>query len=214
LDGEHTADAFDELVTPALAARLRFVLEADALKRVARRSYIASGERHENSAEHSWHLALMALVLAGYAAEPIDVGRVVAMAILHDLVEIDAGDTFIYDDAARAEKESAEREAADRLFGLFHGGDELRAIWEEFEADTTAEARFARALDRLEPLLLNHANRGQPWREHGITVDRVRAINSVIGKGSPELWEAARSLIDDALAHGWLPDTDTKEDGP
>ena len=211
MDAEHTAETFDELVTPALAARLRFVLEADALKRVARRSYIASGERHENSAEHSWHLALMALVLAGYAAEPIDVGRVVAMVILHDLVEIDAGDTFIYDDAARAEKETAELAAADRLFGLFQGGDRLRAIWEEFEADNTAEARFARALDRLEPLLLNHANRGKPWREYGITADRVRQINSAIGNGSPELWEAARSLIDDALARGWLPDT--KEDG-
>jgi putative hydrolase of HD superfamily len=201
---DHTAERLAGAVDGELAARLRFVLEADALKRVERRSSITGGRRLENSAEHSWHLALMALVLAPYAAEPIDVGRVVTMVLVHDLVEIDAGDAFVYDDAARAATDAAERAAADRLFGLYPQGDALRACWEEFEANETADARFARALDRLQPLLLNHANRGEPWRRHGITADRVRAVNRVIDAASQDLWNAAQSLIDDAVAQGWL----------
>jgi putative hydrolase of HD superfamily len=204
VDGEHTIDAVDGEVADELVARLRFVLQADALKQVLRRNSIANGERRENSAEHSWHLAVMALVLAPYADVPIDVSRVVTMVLVHDIVEIDAGDAFVYDEAARAEKAEAEIAAADRLYALFPRGEELRALWEEFEANETAEARFAHALDRLQPLLLNHANRGMPWREHGITADRVRHVNSVVEDGSTELWGAARTLIDDAVNQGWL----------
>jgi putative hydrolase of HD superfamily len=204
VDADHTAERLATAVDGDLAARLRFVLEADALKRIDRRSSITGGTRLENSAEHSWHLALMALVLAPYARGSIDVGRVVAMVLVHDLVEIDAGDTFVYDDAARTAKEAAERVAADRLFGMYPRADALRACWEEFEAAETADARFARALDRLQPLLLNHANRGEPWRRHGITADRVRAVNRVIDAASQDLWNAAQSLIDDAVAQGWL----------
>jgi putative hydrolase of HD superfamily len=212
VDGEHTADALSGRLPAELAARLRFVLEADALKQVTRRSFITSGERNENSAEHSWHLALMALVLAPYADETVDVTRVVMMVILHDLVEIDAGDVFIYDDAAHAEKERAELAAATRLFGLYPRGDELRELWEEFEANTTPEARFARALDRLQPLLLNHANRGRPWREHAITADRVRQVNSAVGHGSSALWDAAQTLIADAVERGWLPEHEAERE--
>jgi putative hydrolase of HD superfamily len=190
---------------PDVVARLRFILEADALKEVLRRSSITNGARRENSAEHSWHLALMAIALAPCSDEPIDVARVVEMVVVHDLVEIDVGDTFIYDDAARAEKEAQERIAAARLFGLLPGGDVLLARWEEFEARVTPEARFARAIDRLQPLLLNHANEGRPWREHEIAADRVTAINSIIDDASHDLWAAARTLIDDAVTRGWLP---------
>jgi putative hydrolases of HD superfamily len=205
---EHTDGALDALPSD-LASRLRFVLEADALKTILRRNSIVSGTRLENSAEHSWHLAVMALVLAPYSKEPIDLGRVVSMLRVHDLVEIDAGDTFVYDISARLQQEAAETAAAERLFGMFAGGDEMRALWDEFEARATPEARFARAIDRLEPLLLNHANRGEPWRQHGVHADQVRALNSLIADGSDDLWNAARELMDDAVERGWLP---TSED--
>jgi putative hydrolase of HD superfamily len=190
----------------ALARRLAFLLEADRLKGIERQSSITGGARRENSAEHSWHLALFALVLGDHAPDEVDVSRVVAMLLLHDLVEIDAGDTFVYDESAHADKAERERAAADRLFALLPDdqGPSLRSLWEEFEERATADARFAAALDRLQPLLLNHANRGEPWARHGITADRVRARNAHIAEGSPDLWTAAREIIDDAVAQGWL----------
>jgi len=202
---EHTAAALEALDAD-LAARLRFVLEADSLKSVLRRNSITDGSRRENSGEHSWHLALMALVLAPYSAAPLDVARVVEILLVHDLVEIDAGDTFVYDDSARARKAELETRAADRLFALIPGdtGLRLRARWDEFEASTTPEARFAHSVDRLAPLLCNHANRGDVWAEYGVTAERARHYNAHIADGAPDLWTAARTLIDDALDHGWI----------
>jgi putative hydrolase of HD superfamily len=202
---DHTAIALESL-EPELAARLRFVLEADSLKSVLRRNSITDGSRRENSGEHSWHLALMALVLAPHSDAPIDIARVVEMLLVHDLVEIDAGDTFVYDDAARAMKEELEQRAADRLFALIPGeaGTRLRARWDEFEAGATAEARFAHSVDRLAPLLLNHANRGNVWAEHGITATRARAYNAHIAEGAPDLWTAAQTLIGDAVENHWI----------
>ena len=178
---EHTGGALEAL-SPDLASRLRFLLEADALKTILRRNSIVGGTRLENSAEHSWHLAVMALVLAPYR------------------------DTFIYDVSARLEQAAAEAAAAERLFEMFPDGHEMRALWEEFETRATPEARFARAIDRLEPLLLNHANRGETWRRHGVHAEQVRAVNSLIADGSDELWDAAVSLMDDAVKRGWLPE--------
>jgi putative hydrolases of HD superfamily len=202
---DHTGAALEPL-DAELTARLRFVLEADSLKTVLRRNSITDGSRRENSGEHSWHLALMALVLAPHAGEPIDLPRVVEMLLVHDVVEIDAGDTFVYDAEARAAKEALEQRAADRLFALIPGdvGARLRARWDEFEASTTPEARFAHSVDRLAPLLLNHANRGGVWRDEGITAPRIRAYNAHIADGSPDLWTAARALIDDAVENGWI----------
>jgi putative hydrolase of HD superfamily len=202
---EHTDAALASLDSD-LVARLRFVLEADALKTVLRRNSLTDGSRRENTGEHSWYLALMALVLAPYSREPVDISRVVEMLLVHDIVEIDAGDTFVYDTEAREHKEALEQRAADRLFAMVPGddGSRLRARWDEFEAATTPEARFAHSLDRLAPLLLNHANRGELWAEYGITADRVVAMNSYIADGSPDLWTAARALLDDAIAKGWL----------
>lgn len=203
---DHTSEALSSL-DPDLAARLRFVLEADSLKTVLRRNSITNGSRRENSGEHSWHLALMALVLAPHSAEPIDVGRVVEMLLVHDLVEIDAGDAFVYDTEAREQKEELELRAADRLFAMIPGeaGTRLRARWDEFEASETPESKFAHSIDRLSPLLLNHANRGELWAEYGITAERVLAYNAHIADGSTDLWAAARAVLDDAIAKGWFP---------
>ena len=190
-----------------LRQQLVFLLEADRLKNVIRGNRISDGSRRENTAEHSWHVATMALVLADTADEPVDPMRVARLLLVHDIVEIDAGDTFVYDTDGQKTKAARERAAAERLFGLLPDGqgDELRACWFEFEDGTTTEARFARALDRLQPLLLNHASAGQAWREHGITADQVRAVNAAIEDGSPELWKLAQRLIDDAVTQGWLP---------
>ena len=159
-----------------LDSQIRFVLEADRLKTVLRQSPITDGSRRENSAEHSWHLALMALALAGHAPPGTDLGRVTAMLVLHDLVEIDAGDLFLYSDAAAlARQEEAERAAADRIFAILPGAQaaRLRGLWEEFEERRTPEAKFARALDRLQPMLLNMQTGGGTWTEHGVTLDQV-----------------------------------------
>jgi putative hydrolase of HD superfamily len=189
-----------------LAAQLAFVLEADRLKGVERRSFLADRSRRENSAEHSWHLALMAVVLSEHAAAPVDVLRVVQMLLMHDLVEIDVGDTFVYDEAARAGKQALEAVAAERMFGGLPGaqGARLLALWREFEAKHTADARFAAALDRLQPLMLNHASGGATWTEHGITAEQVRGVNAHIAAGSPGLWDAAQALIADAVTLGYL----------
>jgi len=200
-DGDGSVSGADRL-----AEQLAFLLEADRLKGILRQSLLADGSRRENSAEHSWHLALFALVLVEHADEPVDLPRVVTMLLLHDLVEIDAGDVFVYDDALRAAKEVEERAAAERLFGLLPAeqGPLLKALWEEFEAKESADARFAATVDRLQPLLLNLANDGEPWRRHGITGDRVRQVNSQIGRGSTALWAHALALLDQAEAVGNL----------
>jgi 5'-deoxynucleotidase YfbR-like HD superfamily hydrolase len=189
-----------------LSAQLAFLLEADRLKQIERQSLITGSRRRENTAEHSWHLALFALVLGEHADDDIDLSRVVAMVVLHDLVEIDAGDTYAYDDAGYATKVAREQEAADRLFGLLPDdqGAYLRGLWEEYEAAQTPDARFANALDRLQPVLLNHATDGETWAAHGVTADRVRARSSVIAQGSAGLWAAALARIDDAVAKGWI----------
>jgi putative hydrolases of HD superfamily len=190
------------------AAQLHFLLEADRLKEVIRRTRIASGERYENTAEHSWHLALYALVLAEHADEPIDVSRVIRMLLIHDLVEIDAGDTFAYDEVGYESKQAREREAADRLYGILPADQAtaLRDLWDEFEDGDTPDARFARAIDRLQPVLLNHHRGGGPWREHGITRTRVVARNAPIADGSTVLWAHALACIDDVHARGLLAD--------
>jgi putative hydrolase of HD superfamily len=189
-----------------LAAQVEFLLDVDALKRVERRTRIVGGSRRENTAEHSWHLALFALVLAEHSDEPIDIGRVLAMAVVHDLVEVDAGDTFAYDTAGEAVKAERERQAADRIFGLLppEQGAQLRALWEEYERGDTPEARFAMAVDRLQPILLNYADGGRTWSQHGVTADRVLARNASIAQASAALWAIARQRVADAVEHGLL----------
>lgn len=188
-----------------LNEQIEFLCAIDDLKRVRRQTTLLDGSRPENSAEHSWHLALYALILAEYGGD-LDAGRVLAMVLVHDIVEIDAGDTFIYDEAGQATKQDRERQAADRLFALLPAdqASRLRAAWDEFEERETPEARFAYALDRLQPVLHNHRTGGAAWRRHGITSAQVRAKNGAIAAGSPRLWELARSLIEESVKRGDL----------
>jgi len=171
-----------------------------------RRTYLIDGDRRENTAEHSWHLAMMAMLLAEYANEPVDVPRVIKMVLVHDIVEIDAGDTYFYDTAAALDKAERERLAADRLFGLLPPDQavELRELWNELEAGRTPESRFAAALDRFIPQLHNYHTQGKSWKEHGITADRVLARNASMAEGSRKLWEWTQALLEDAVRQGFL----------
>ena len=194
------------MTTDRLHRQLEFVVEIDKAKSILRNSLVIESGRRENDAEHAWHVALMALVLAEYAPAEIDIGRVVAMLLVHDLVEIDAGDTFIYDTAARELQAEKERAAANRIFGLLPPDQAaaLRARWEEFESRQSPEAKFAGALDRLQPLMLNFHTQGHAWRKHGVRRAQVMAVNATIADGAPELWEYARGLIDEAVRRGYL----------
>jgi putative hydrolase of HD superfamily len=190
-----------------LDQQLRFVAEAGLLKGVLRQTMLTDPARRENSAEHSWHLAIMALALADCAPPGTDLGRVTAMVLVHDLVEIDAGDLFVF--AAEADQQRqdiAERAAADRVFTLLPPGqaEAVRALWDEFEERATPEARFARALDRLQPMLANVAANGGTWREHGVTADQVLTKVALIEDGSPELGGYARELVRRAVRDGLL----------
>lgn len=189
-----------------LAEQLAFVVEAHRLTGVERRTRVAGGTRLENTAEHSWHLALVCLVLGEYAPAGVDLGRVLRMLIVHDVVEIDAGDTYIYDAAGQAGKLDRERVAAARIFGLLPADqcEELVQLWEEFEARQTPDARFASALDRLAPFLLNLEHHGGSWREHQVTADLVRANLAKVGEGAPELAPFVSAAIEGAVAAGWL----------
>jgi putative hydrolase of HD superfamily len=190
-----------------LDSQLRFLLEADRLKGVLRQSRIIDGSRRENSAEHSWHLGLMSLVLGGYAPAGTDLSRVTAMVLVHDLVEIDAGDLFVYaGDQAQARQEEAERAAADRLFALLPASQAagFRALWDEFEERRTPEAKFARALDRLQPMLANYQLGGGTWTQHGVTASQVLDKVALIEDGSAALGGFARELIADSVSRGYL----------
>lgn len=190
-------------ISPTLKRQLEFVVEVDQMKTVLRQTTIVSGERPENDAEHSWHLALMAIVLGGHAKEPVDMLRVLTLLIVHDLVEIYAGDTPLH--LQDEQQDIREREAADQLFPLLgEQGAEIRAAWEEFEAHTTPEARFARSLDRMQPLLLEWMSGGSHWKEEGRKATDARRRLSIIQDGSPALWEAAEAFIDASQQRGWL----------
>lgn len=189
-----------------LIKQIAFIKEIDKLKYIQRKTKLFNSDRNENDAEHSWHLALMAIVLAEHANEPVDILKVVKMVLIHDIVEIDAGDTFIYDTQKSHENTHEERLAAERIFGLLPEAQaqELVAIWEEFEAGETKEARFARAMDRLEPLLQNSSNNGGTWNEAGVNYEKVYAKKSVINKGSAVIWEYAEGLISEGVEKGIL----------
>ncbi len=189
-----------------MAAQMRFLVEADHLKRVVRGSRIADGSRRENAAEHSWHLALFAVTLSEWAAAPIDPWRVARMLILHDLVEIDCGDTPLFDEAGALTQAAREEQAARRLFGLLPAdqGEAFAALWREFEAGETAEARFAKALDRLQPILLNHLVSGGTWLEYRVDEGRERSLSGRIESGAPALWRAAEAVFAEAVERGWL----------
>ena len=189
-----------------LAQQIAFLLELDKLKGVLRRTKPVGSKRYEDSAQHSWHLAIMALVLAEHVDGEIDINRVLKMLLIHDIVEIDAGDTFLYDEEARKSKAIQEATAAARIFGLLPIDQAmlLRSLWEEYEERQTADARFAYALDRLMPLLQNYHNQGSTWQENQIHKGQVWRLNQPIGDSSTALWEIATHFITDAVAQGYL----------
>ena len=191
-----------------LARQIEFIAECDKLKEIFRQTLNTQSRRAENDAEHSWHLCLCVIVLAEHANVPdLDVLHVLKMLIVHDLVEIDAGDTFAYDIAAMANQHEREVVAAERIFGLLppDQGAAFRALWDEFEAKETAEAKFATAVDRFQPMLLNCRSQATAWNRHGVTHDRVVARNRHIASGSEELWRYAEAMLQEVVDAGHLP---------
>jgi putative hydrolase of HD superfamily len=193
-----------------LDQQLEFLRVVDALKRIERMTRLIQqpGEiaRRENSAEHSWHLALMAVMLVEHANEPVDLARVLQMILIHDIVEIDAGDTFVYDSNAMIGKAEREALAAERIFGMLPEDqkDELFSLWHEFEARETPEAKYASALDRLAGMLPNAANNGGTWNEHKVTVEQVTRRNESIQIGSEAIWDRAKQWIEQAHIAGLI----------
>ena len=188
--------------------QLDFCLELDKEKNIFRQTHLSGHGRQENDAEHAWHMAIMAYLLREYANEEIDIARTMLMILIHDVVEIDAGDTYAYDTEALKNQKEREEKAAERLFGMLprEQGAELRALFEEFEEGETAEARFARAMDNFQPLLLNHSNNGGDWREHGVTRSQVMGRQNGTRPGSEELWQYTKELIDAHVARGDIKD--------
>ncbi|MGI9599394.1 MAG: HD domain-containing protein [Acidimicrobiales bacterium] len=199
---------FATTIDPELASRVDFLLEIDKLKTVIRRSLLVDGSRYENTAEHSWHLAMAAIVLAPHAGPEVDLTRAVEILLVHDLVEIDAGDTYIYDDTARQNKQQLERAAAERIFKLLppDQADHIAELWNEYEDRSTPTAEFAYAIDRLQPLLLNAGSNGASWIRHGISHGQAAAVNSPIADGSSTLWHLAEGLLGTAADQGLLAD--------
>lgn len=189
-----------------LDSQLAFILEADKIKNIMRQTYLADGARKENDAEHSWHLALMCMLLSEYSNEPIDVLHTMKMVLIHDMIEIDAGDTYAYDTAGNATKRERELKAAERIFHLLPDdqADGLRSLWDEFEEGITPEARFANTLDKVQPLLLNDASGGKSWAEHEVEAEKVYARNAHTADGSNVLWEKAKSVIEENIRKGRL----------
>ncbi len=193
-------------MTKRLEQQIAFILEIDKLKNIIRRSYLLDESRLENTAEHSWHVALAVLLLAEYAPHTIDAARACKMMLIHDIIEIDAGDTFLYDESAAKDKAAREQQAADRLFNILpqDQAEDLRAMWDEFEARETPEAKFARGLDRLMPLMHNYYTQGSTWKVHNVTSDLVYKMNAILEDASPELWAFAQVMIRDAIDKGYL----------
>lgn len=198
-----------------LEQQLRFILEIDKLKSIQRRSTLINGERRENSAEHSWHITVMAMTLAEYANEEVDMLRTIQMLLIHDIVEIDAGDTFAYDTQGRQSQAEREQAAAEHLFGLLPADQAAVyiALWHEFEAAATAEAKLANAVDRLMPLLHNYYNDGGTWRENSVNRARVEERVGAIEAGSTTLWSVAQQVLDEAVTKGYLRNANQEESG-
>ena len=189
-----------------LQQQMIFIAEVDKLKNIFRRTILTDSSRRENDAEHSWHLALMAIVLEEYAAEPVNLGRVLAMVTVHDLIEIYAGDTFAFDTAANQDKAQREQAAAEKLFGMLdqEQGHKFRQLWEEFDAMNTADARFAASLDRIQPFMHNVLTEGHTWKLGSVTKEQVYRRMSPVKTGTPALWPWLESQVASAIEKGWI----------
>lgn len=191
-----------------LERQLRFILEIDKVKSIFRQTYLADAKRKENDAEHSWHIALMAFLLQEYVEEPVDVAKVMIMVLIHDLVEIDAGDTYAYDAAGAETKCAREIKAADRIFGLLPEDQEgyFRQLWEEFEEYQSAEAKYAHLLDNFQPLLLNDASGGKSWIEHDVRKSQIYKRNEKIEETSAGIWKCMQEIIQKHIDQGHVRD--------
>ena len=189
-----------------LKQQMDFLLEVDKLKFINRQTYLSDGTRRENDAEHSWHLALMAVLLSEHADEEVDLLKVITMVLIHDLVEIDAGDTYAYDEAGKQTQRIREEKAADRIFAMLpkDQGEKFRALWEEFDAYETPEAKFAHVCDNVQPLMLNHATGGKSWRERGIRRSQVEKRNSRVGESSRTMKAYVEGILDKNVEKGHL----------
>lgn len=191
-----------------LEKQLQFILEIDKVKKIIRQTPLSDASRKENDAEHSWHIALMAYLLQEYAQESVEVSKVMLMVLIHDLVEIDAGDTYAYDEEGAKTKDERERKAADRIFGLLpeDQGVYLKALWEEFEAYETAEAKYAHLLDNFQPLLLNDAAGGISWTEHQVKKSQIYKRNEKVEETSATIWKCMQDKIDKHIQAGHVLD--------
>ncbi len=187
-----------------LQKQIAFIKEIDKVKSIFRQTYLADGTRKENDAEHSWHIALMAVLLEEYVSEDVDVAKVMTMVLIHDLVEIDAGDTYAYDSEGAKSKREREVKAADRIFGILpeDQGMYFRELWEEFEAYETPDAKYAHLLDNFQPLLLNDASGGRSWNEHGVHKSQIYKRNEKVQETSEEIWNTIQEVVESHIAKG------------
>lgn len=187
-----------------LQKQMEFIIEVDRLKDIIRQTHLTNGERKENDAEHSWHLALMAVFLSEYSKEPVDVLQVIKMVLIHDLVEIDAGDTYLYDEAGNGTKAAREQKAAERIFHILpeDQAEELFGLWREFEERKTPESKFANTLDRIQPIPLNDATDGRAWREHDVCIGQIMSKNEYTSQGSDVLWAYIQEVFEKNIKNG------------
>ena len=185
---------------------ISFISYTDGLKEVIRKNGLHDSSRPENTAEHSWHAAFSALLLSQYANQPVDIDKVIKMLLIHDLIEIEAGDTFVYDEHQVSNQDQAEAQAAELVFGRLpeDQGEQLRTLWDEFEARETPEAKFAKAIDRFLPLYSNIINKGYSWHPYNVTQTQVREITSIIQDGSTKLWDLVEEMLENAVDEGYL----------
>lgn len=198
-------DDFTFIKNDKIKNQIKFAITIDEMKNIFRRNLVADGSRRENDAEHSWHLAMLAMLLEEYSAEKIDIERVLKIALVHDLIEVYAGDTFAYDVKGNEDKHEREVQAADKLFGMLDPvqGAEIRALWDEFEAMETAESRYANAIDRIQPLILNYLTDGHTWKM-GVTSAQIYKRMDIIRTATPELWHIVEGIINTSIEAGIL----------
>ncbi len=191
-----------------LERQIQFIVEVDKVKQIFRQTYLSDAARKENDAEHSWHLALMACLLEEYVSDPVDVARVTTMVLVHDLVEIDAGDTYAYDPEGAKTKAEREKKAAERIFGLLpkEQGEYFAKLWEEFEEYQTPDAKYAHLLDNFQPFLLNHASDGKSWVEHAVKKSQIYKRNEKVPETSPEIWRYMQEIIEKHVGAGHIKD--------
>ena len=194
------------MITNDLLKQIQFIKEIDKIKYIQRRTCLLNSDRPENDAEHSWHLALMAIALSEHAIKPVDILKVIKMVLIHDIVEIDSGDVFVYDKSKSHKNTEEEFAAAKRIFGLLpeNQAKELIDLWKEFEDGETDDAKFAKSLDKLEPLLQNFSNNGGTWDKYNVTYNEVYTQKKSINKGSDTLWEYAENLLNESVDKGIL----------